>query len=172
MRLEISKLKQERVDFQFTESTEGLNLRADGVEFDSPLKVEVEVAPSGESFLAWAKIETSVKLECVRCLLIYSYPLQAEFNLLMEKQRPGLLLDAENEDTVVINPQDKFIDISDKVRQAIILSLPLKSLCSPDCKGLCHICGADLNTSPCNCTIEEYDSRWDKLKQTLKKERD
>ncbi|HEX9917122.1 MAG TPA: DUF177 domain-containing protein [candidate division Zixibacteria bacterium] len=172
MRLELSKLKQEKVNFQFTESAEELDLRADGVEFGSPLKVKVEVSPSGESFLAWAKIETRVKLECVRCLLIYSYPLQAEFNLLIEKQRPGLLLDPGNEDTVVINPQDKFIDISDRIRQAIALSLPLKSLCSPDCKGLCDICGADLNTSPCSCTIEEYDSRWDKLKQALKKERD
>lgn len=170
MKLEVSKLKQEIVEFHFKESPEELGLKAEGVEFDSLVKVRMEIAPSGESFLGWAKIETQVKLECARCLLIYSFPLQAEFNMFIEKQRPGFLIDPQNEDTVVISPQDKFIDIGDRVRQAITLSLPLKSLCSPDCKGLCHICGADLNTSPCNCTIEEYDSRWDKLKHVLKKE--
>lgn len=170
MKLEISKLKQETVKFQFEGNAEELDLWADGVEFSSPIKVEMETVPSGDSFLAWAKIETRAMLECARCLLNFSYPVNAQFNLLIERQRPGLTIDPENENVVVIAPQDKFIDLNDRMRQAIILSLPLKPLCKPDCKGLCRICGADLNTYPCNCSVEQYDSRWDELKQTLKKQ--
>ena len=172
MKLELSELKQKIVKFQFEESAEELDLKAEGVGFGSPVKVKMEITPSGESFLVWAKIQTCVRLECARCLLSFSSPIGAEFNLLIEKQRPGLVVDPENEDTVVIGPQDKFIDIGDRVRQAITLSLPLRPLCNPDCKGLCHICGADLNSSPCNCTVKEYDSRWDKLKQVFEKRKE
>jgi len=145
-------------------------LKADGIGFVSPVKTEVEIMPSGESFLVWVKIKTDARMECARCLVNFSTPIGAQFSMFIEKDRPGLIADGENEDTVVIGPQSKFIDISDRARQAIALNLPLKPLCSPDCRGLCHICGADLNISPCNCVVEKYDSRWDNLKYLLNKE--
>ncbi|MFO7841307.1 MAG: DUF177 domain-containing protein, partial [Fidelibacterota bacterium] len=43
-----------------------------------------------------------------------------------------------------------------------------KKLCSPDCKGLCPICGANLNHMNCSCKTENYDPRWDKLKELKK----
>ncbi len=43
------------------------------------------------------------------------------------------------------------IDIEDLVRQALVLAVPAKILCSDSCKGLCPSCGADLNAGPCKC---------------------
>ncbi len=169
MKVEISKLGPELVKFEFQKDAGGLGLEASGVKFDSPVKVLMEFTPNGDGFLVWARIEVRARMDCARCLLDFSCLIRAEFNLLVEKQRPGLEIDPENEDVVVIGPQDKFIEIGDRVRQAITLNVPLKPLCNPDCKGLCDICGADLNMSPCSCTIEGYDGRWDKLKQALKR---
>lgn len=170
MKLEVGRLKPEISRFRLEASAEDLDLKAEGIQFVSPIKAEVEITPSGDSFLVWVKIKANARMECARCLLGFSAPIEAQFNMFIEKEKPGLEVDPESEDTIVITPQSKFIDISDRVKQAIALSLPFKPLCSPDCRGLCHICGADLNASPCNCVTEEYDGRWDKLKHLLNKE--
>lgn len=169
MKVGISKLGSEPVKFEFQEDARGLGLETEGVKFTSPVRILMEFNPSGDGFLGWARIEVCTRMDCARCLLDFSCLIRAEFNLLIEKQRPGLVVNPENEDTVIIGPQDKFVDIGDRVRQAIALSIPLRPLCTPDCKGLCHICGADLNMSPCSCTIEEYESRWEKLKEVMKR---
>ena len=55
------------------------------------------------------------------------------------------------------DPSSSFFEIGDLVREAVILALPLKPLCSGDCKGLCPVCGADLNRSQCDCVREKTD---------------
>ena len=61
--------------------------------------------------------------------------------------------------TVVVTPQTVFsytvqptdtVDITDDVRQEIILAYPMIPLCRPDCKGLCGMCGQELNMAPCS----------------------
>ena len=56
------------------------------------------------------------------------------------------------------------IDVSQEVRDLVILSLPPQIFCSPDCKGLCPRCGANLNAETCRCTKDEMDPRWEALK--------
>ncbi len=75
-----------------------------------------------------------------------------------------LLTHAENEDN------DEFIildgmrlEINDLVSEDIYLALPSRFLCKEDCKGLCSMCGQDLNTGDCSCS-KPTDSRWDSLK--------
>jgi uncharacterized protein len=55
------------------------------------------------------------------------------------------------------------IDISQDVRDFCIIALPMKKLCSEDCKGLCFKCGTNLNEKECSCTKEEIDIRWQPL---------
>jgi uncharacterized protein len=66
---------------------------------------------------------------------------------------------------------DDLIETDDLLREQLILNLPMKPLCSPDCKGFCPRCGADLNISGCGCETKETDSRFEVLKQ-LKKEKE
>jgi len=56
------------------------------------------------------------------------------------------------------------IDLSDIVREQILLSLPIKHICQEACKGICQRCGKDLNEGPCKCVEEHHDPRWDVLK--------
>ena len=62
------------------------------------------------------------------------------------------------------------IDISQEVRDLVILSLPAQMFCSPECKGLCPRCGANLNTETCRCMKDEMDPRWEILKGLRKEE--
>jgi len=50
------------------------------------------------------------------------------------------------------------------VEERIQLAVPMKPLCSAECRGLCPQCGAELNSGPCGCESETTDPRWEALK--------
>jgi uncharacterized protein len=64
----------------------------------------------------------------------------------------------------VIPQGSTIIDITEDVRQTVLIAVPLKLLCREECLGLCPHCGKDLNEGPCDCRPVEVDSRWDKLR--------
>jgi uncharacterized protein len=75
-------------------------------------------------------------------------------------------------DIIIVSPEDNDGNIifDDHYAESFFLALPVRSLCSEDCKGLCHKCGADLNTETCRCKDEEpSDPRWDKLREIINK---
>ena len=65
--------------------------------------------------------------------------------------------------SVEIDEKTEFVDLTDELRQSIILSLPSYPVCRQDCQGVCATCGKNLNEGPCTCTHEEQDSRWGAL---------
>ena len=85
----------------------------------------------------------SSTMECVRCLLEFQQPLHAQFSELYAFKSHSV---SESE---LIVPDDGNIDLAPLVREYMLLEVPIRPLCRPDCKGLCNICGADLNTEPC-----------------------
>jgi uncharacterized protein len=56
------------------------------------------------------------------------------------------------------------MDLTEPVRQALLVALPMRPLCREDCKGLCVVCGANLNYVDCGHRQEEADKRWDALR--------
>ena len=56
-------------------------------------------------------------------------------------------------------------------RRSILFSLPMKVVCSEDCKGLCQHCGADLNEGDCGCSQENIDPRWAALVDIMEKDK-
>ena len=59
------------------------------------------------------------------------------------------------------------IDMDELVMTDVTLELPFQLLCREDCKGLCPVCGADLNETTCNCNTKQIDPRLEKLKMLL-----
>lgn len=55
------------------------------------------------------------------------------------------------------------LDLSDVVREVVLLDVSSTPLCRPDCAGLCLTCGANLNNGPCGCAVVPADSRWSAL---------
>ena len=57
----------------------------------------------------------------------------------------------------------EYADLTDEVRQSIILALPTYPVCRPECLGVCPSCGKNLNEGSCGCKREETDDRWGAL---------
>ena len=59
------------------------------------------------------------------------------------------------------------IDIDELIMTDVTLEIPFQLLCREDCKGLCPVCGSDLNVKTCNCNQKQIDPRLEKLKMLL-----
>jgi uncharacterized protein len=62
-----------------------------------------------------------------------------------------------------INETTDFLDLTEEIREAIILALPGYPVCRETCSGLCMACGANLNTGKCTCRKTGKDTRWSAL---------
>ena len=111
--------------------------------FAKNLESLVRVSRTREGLLLQVKGDAAIKTECVLCLEEFFLPVHFEFEELYEF--PNRI----REETDLILPADGYIDLSQLYREYLILGIPIKSVCKPDCKGLCEICGANLNTTTC-----------------------
>ena len=107
----------------------------------------------------------TVAQECARCLKPIDTPVDARFaeqyyatlNVDTGTAMPEVPLDAKTIGS------DFRIDLTPLIREEVILATPLAPLCRPDCKGLCPVCGLDLNESP-HEHQDDVDQRWAALR--------
>ena len=104
------------------------------------------------------EITPCLNVTCARCGKEFSYTAPVALNAKITEK----LANEDEEEFVLL--VDRQLDIEDLVRTALILELPSRFLCREDCKGLCPMCGCDLNENPCSCNTKERDPRWDVLK--------
>lgn len=132
-----------------------------GVKTAKPLKVKGKVTNTGEGFLVEGLIALSFQANCSRCMeLIESYQkieLKEEFILGFDR----------TEDDSAYGFQGDVIDLTECLNELVILSLPMKFLCKEDCQGFCSECGTNLNLKDCQCSVQEFDSRFEMLKSLL-----
>ncbi|MFW6378231.1 MAG: YceD family protein, partial [Bacillota bacterium] len=62
------------------------------------------------------------------------------------------------------------VNLNDKLKENLILTIPSKALCSPDCKGICSQCGQNLNKATCDCEQDDIDPRLEKLGELYNQE--
>lgn len=116
------------------------------VSFDTPISVKGEtVNRAGVVSLSYA-VRFTLNHDCDRCLSRFTRDFAFDFRHTVVRS----LNDNVDDDEYVIAENDK-LDLSELVISDLLLQLPSKMLCKEDCKGLCSICGADLNVSECNC---------------------
>jgi uncharacterized protein len=103
---------------------------------------------------------------CARCVEPVEIPLAAEFDLIF---RP-VGADSEMGERSITAPETEIgyyqkdsLALEDVLREQVLLSLPVRTLCKPDCKGLCPRCGANRNSQPCQCDVGPSDPRWEAL---------
>jgi uncharacterized protein len=110
-----------------------------------------------------AAIHTAAAFSCDRCTAPFSSRLDPTYRMhYIWNEEDATRYDIA--EVQVISPGSTVIDITEDVRQTVLIAVPLKLLCREDCLGLCPICGKDLNEGPCDCRSEEVDSRWEKLR--------
>ena len=122
-----------------------------------PIKVEGVISKIEETISLDGVITGKIVLSCSRCLKDFNYDLDIEFHEELTNNP-----DSKDEDLIFIN-NDNF-DLTKIVENNIIMSLPIQRLCKNDCKGLCTVCGGNLNIDSCDCENSNYDPRFAKLK--------
>ena len=143
----------------------------DGVEAISPLTGPVKLNRTNRGILADAELATDVRLECSRCLEEVVVPIRThiteEFYPTVDL-RSGLLIERPEGGTGFMLNESHELDLTEPVRQSVLLELPMKPLCRADCAGLCVQCGQNLNEGGCGCEREAGDPRLSQLAEWLK----
>lgn len=114
-------------------------------------------------------IKASIWLQCSRCLEMFLTPVELDISLtyLPVESVSEEVHEIKNDEADLGFYKNDELDITSIVQEQIILNLPMKPLCNPECKGLCPKCGANLNTEDCKCRQEDIDPRWSALKKLL-----
>lgn len=120
------------------------------------VKAAGTVTKKGNRFLVRGSMTSVIKLLCDRCTNEYEYPIQTELYKEFSTEF--------EEDDDIIHVTTSSIDLSDMIAEAVCLNVPMKSLCREDCKGMCNVCGQNLNDHLCDCQRADIDPRLEKLK--------
>lgn len=115
-----------------------------------PVCVTMTVTKSGCEVVMRGSLTIALESECSRCLQKFHYTVNSSFEY--DYQLDRALEKSE-------------IDISDDVRETIIVALPEKPLCRKDCRGICPQCGTVRNIRKCSCIQSKHDDRMEALKK-------
>ncbi len=171
--LKFDEIPEEGLDLNWKEERPSLlaymeSLSGIDFDFETSLQAEVKVRRTGRSVLIVGKVETTLRLQCVRCLKEFSSPLSTAFDLTLHpvKEAPSdedIELGSEEMESSFFEGGE--IHLSEIACEQIFLELPYQPLCQEGCRGLCPTCGRDLNLSPCECVKEEFPSGFSGLKK-------
>jgi len=121
----------------------------------------IQVSRTPQGLLVQGKFSGKTMLECVRCLNEFSKPLVWKLTELYAFNEKS----ASDEGLII--PDDAQIDLESLIREYALLEIPINPICKPDCKGLCPVCGRDLNVADCGHRPEQNDSPFAALKDLL-----
>jgi uncharacterized protein len=110
--------------------------------------------------------QVDIEVPCSRCLETVRFPIAARFDQFYESNAEHPLegeIELQEKDTEIAFFSGDFIEVSDIVREQILLSLPMKPICQETCKGLCPHCGKNRNLETCNCESLFVDARFVQL---------
>jgi len=126
------------------------------------LRGEVRATRIESGIFVQGTVATQIHQECIRCLAPVTLPV--EFHLEETYRLPGTKL---TEEATYAVGSDGWIDLTPLLREQAWLSIPMKVLCQPECKGLCPHCGINFNEASCSCEHDEIDPRLEALKELL-----
>lgn len=145
-----------------------------------PVRADIFVLPQEQGVLFRGVISGTVAMPCDRCAvdtlarLDYKfdnfelYPVDApppknkgRKQVLVESADEDDFADAVDETVIRLAPHGRGIEINPAslAWEEFALALPLKPVCSENCKGLCPVCGCNLNAATCSCTKVSRDPR-------------
>lgn len=132
-----------------------------GVELSRPLDVDLTARSVGDDVFVRGTLRTTVRLACRRCLSPVEQDVDETVDLLFAEAGEE---DADGE-VYALPARGDELDLTEAVREQVLLDLPEFALCGEECRGLCPTCGTNLNEGACECVPEAAPSPWDALKK-------
>ena len=133
MKIDINEIPEAGLILEEAYQPGFLGMDREDIKTTEPLYVRAEVTKEKKGVSVKMKVKTKLTLTCARCLIEFEYPLSKDCHFSYRSSDGPIL------------------GIAKDLREEIILGYPLKPLCREDCKGLCPVCGGNLNESKCGC---------------------
>lgn len=159
--------EQGSLKVELTESGEDLNrFMGEDIssvfEFKAPANGYFDISKRERTLFVDIRIEGSAKVACSRCLVEFDYPLHGFSHLVFYPEDAHVEGEESDEERDYYDGEK--LDISEILAEEILIIVPFNPLCSDDCKGLCPVCGANLNEETCGCSRDVADERFSVLK--------
>lgn len=126
---------------------------------NADVKVRGEISNEKGKFHFTGNVLASLCLNCDLCLEPFNVELKFVIDEIFSDDFSGT--DGEND---FFHLRDKKINLAEAVISGILLNIPMKAVCSDNCKGLCGICGHNLNEGDCGCDNTYVNPKFEKLK--------
>lgn len=148
MKINVKRIPEDGESLTGSEPASIMELEEPDVRFKHEVQYDFFLQVQNDALLVTGKLRTPATLLCSRCVKTFEQPLKvAQF--VYHEELAG----------------EDFVDLTSNIREDIILELPQRALCKPDCRGLCPVCGKDLNEGACQCKLVRGDLRWHALDQ-------
>ena len=138
----------------------------------APVSLAFDIFKNKQAFRLAGRVQTTLEMKCSRCLEPFMVPVDQEFDL---RYQPHTINTGEGEreieedDLTTAFYENDEIDLGQLTHEQFVLSLPMKPLCSDACRGLCPVCGTNLNKSACDCKPVWEDPRLAALRELRSK---
>lgn len=131
MKIYVNRIPSEGLHEEAAYDPAALDLDRSDLHIGQPITVSASISKAEQAILVQADVQGMMEVTCARCLEPFDVPLRT---------RPTLSYE--------VRPNE-IVDITNDIRQEIILAYPMIPVCRPDCKGLCPVCGQNLNEAAC-----------------------
>jgi uncharacterized protein len=170
MFLSVKEMEKRKIRFDESFQPGQIDFSGEDLEQGSPLRAVGSaelLAHTGGEVRIQGQYTVEMTSQCDRCLGRATFPLDESFDLFY---RPTLEIAREEE--VAIDEGESEIgfyegggmELEDILRERVLLALPMQRICSEACRGICPVCGKNLNDSACACKPDSADDRWGALR--------
>ena len=122
-----------------------------------PVSFDIRAERTGSEVKLQGSLSAGLEVSCVRCLTAFAQNVTRDFEVIYRRAGEGAEGDETELDEMDLDLDyygDEGINLQQLLGEQVLLSLPMKPLCRPECRGLCSQCGADLNLESCACSPE------------------
>lgn len=151
MRLDIARLLKEpgsSMPFDFREPMENLELGGERMDFTQPVRLWGQCRYTGKDFAVDGSIEALYTATCSRCTRDVNARLEFPLRAVFSRQTEG-------DDPDIYRFEGNVLDLTPMAVDELLLHIPIRHLCRPECRGLCPVCGADRNVADCGCDVPQ-----------------
>ncbi|HXW07321.1 MAG TPA: DUF177 domain-containing protein [Vicinamibacterales bacterium] len=176
MLLDLNKLQGQREHVERALPSSAFEPQDDQYRLIAPVELSMDVQKAGDDvFHVTGSFRTRLELDCSRCLEPFELPVEASFDLRYFPQTANAgegEREIEEEDLTTAYYRDGVLDVIDLLREQLQLALPMKPLHDEACRGLCPVCGGNLNRTDCDHSSKWEDPRLAPLKGLLARDRE
>ena len=165
MQINILKLRNapgEKLTLDFSSAMDDIEVSGQHFRFVGPVAATGEVVSRDNYFQVKGVTKATILTSCNNCLESFALEVEGSLEEIYARNEEIVQADLASE---AIGFLGDVINIEPEVSKSLIIELPMRLICSPECQGLCQQCGSNLNKTQCNCQNETIDPRLAVLKK-------